>query len=162
MVVRAVEAALVAGLGPVIAVTGMDAPKIEKIVKMAGAEPVHNPDYENGMGVSIAAGIAALADAVDGAVICLGDMPEINPETIKALVRGFDPDAGHGICVPVMDGRRGNPVLFGAGFFPALQKLEGDRGGKAIIAANPGSVLEVAVEDDGIFIDHDEKPKTPT
>ena len=44
MVVRAVETALAAGLGPVIAVTGRDAPEIGKIVKVAGAETVHNPD----------------------------------------------------------------------------------------------------------------------
>ncbi len=155
MVARVVETALAAGLDPVFGVTGHQASEVGKIIKKAGGETVHNPDHEKGMGASIAAGIAALASGVDGAVICLGDMAEVRRQTIQALVRGFATDGGQGISVPVMDGRRGNPVLFGAAFFPALKELHDDKGGKGLIAAHAGSVKEVTVEDPGIFIDRD-------
>ena len=62
---------------------------------------------------------------------------------------------GRSICLPVQEGRRGNPVLFSRVHFPALSALTGDRGGKAVIRANPGAVKEVAVADPGIHLDFD-------
>lgn len=155
MVARAVEAVLGAGLGPVVVVTGFEAERIEGAVTGLAVTTVHNPDHAAGMGSSLGRGIAALTDDVAGVVIALGDMPHIRPETIRCLVRAFNPVAGPGICIPVFDGRRGNPVLFAHRFFPALMVLEGDRGGKGVIAANPDDVAEVAVEDGGVHVDYD-------
>ncbi len=155
MVVRAAQAVLDAGLGPVVVVTGFEAERIEDAVAGIGVTIVHNPDHSVGMGSSLSRGIAALTEDVAGVVIALGDMPDVRPETIRRLARAFDPVAGPGIRIPVFDGRRGNPVLFARRFFPALMAIGGDRGGKGVIAANPGDVAEVAVEDLGVLVDYD-------
>ena len=39
---------------------------------------VRNPDFAAGLASSVKAGIAAVPDNADGAVICLGDMPLID------------------------------------------------------------------------------------
>ncbi|MBI3113561.1 MAG: NTP transferase domain-containing protein, partial [Rhodospirillales bacterium] len=106
-----------------------------------------------GMGGSIGRGVAALPPAA-AAVILLGDMPEIVPATIRALIGAFAA-AGKDICVPVAEERRGNPVLFGRAHFEALGSIHGDRGGKGIVAANPSRVVEVAVTDPGVLADYD-------
>ncbi|MFQ5764400.1 MAG: NTP transferase domain-containing protein, partial [Rhodospirillales bacterium] len=136
-------------------VTGHDAPRIDALVRDTAATTARNPKYTHGIGTSIARGINALPPDVHGTLICLGDMPHVGAETIRRLIEAFDPDGDHEICVPATGGRHGNPVLFGRRFFPALRILDGDHGGKSLVAENAATVLEVEVEDEGIFVDDD-------
>jgi molybdenum cofactor cytidylyltransferase len=55
--------------------------------------------------------------------------------------------------VPVLDGRRGNPVGFGRVHLDALLALRGDRGARGLLQTCP--VTEVAVRDAGILRDVD-------
>ncbi|MBI2977422.1 MAG: nucleotidyltransferase family protein, partial [Rhodospirillales bacterium] len=145
-----------AGLDPVVVVTGFEAEKIRAALAGLDVAFVHNDDFARGMGGSIGRGVAALPPAA-AAVILLGDMPEIVPTTIRALIGAFAA-AGKDICVPVAEERRGNPVLFGRAHFEALGSIHGDRGGKGIVAANPSRVVEVAVADPGVLADYDTLP----
>lgn len=154
MVRRVTETALAAGLDPVVVVTGFEADKIRAALAGLDVAFAHNDDFARGMGGSIGRGVAALPPAA-AAVILLGDMPKIVPVTVKALIGAFDAAAGKDICVPVAEGRRGNPVLFGRAHFGALGAIHGDRGGKGIVAVNPSRVVEVAVTDPGVLADYD-------
>jgi len=159
MVRRVAETALVARLAPVIVVTGFEAEKVR--AALAGLEVafVHNDDFAAGMGGSIGVGVAALPAAAKAAVILLGDMPDVKPSTVAALIAAFDAAAGKDICVPVAGGKRGNPVLFGRGHFARLQSISGDRGGRTIVEAHAATVAEVAVADAGVLADYDTLPK---
>jgi len=99
--------------------------------------------------------IAALPADIDGAVICLGDMPRVTAALIDRLIDAFDPDAGRAICVPVYRGKRGNPVLWAARFFPEIDRLTGDVGARHLVAAHDSAVFEDACDDDGVLIDVD-------
>ena len=109
---------------------------------------------DDGMGVSLAAGIRVVAgtsDAVAVAVL-LGDMPWIEVETLVKL-KGL---AGtERIVVPVFEGKRGHPVVFGKCFWGDLMDLEGDQGGKRVIDGNLQAYLPVAVKDHGVTKDMD-------
>ncbi len=59
------------------------------------------------------------------------------------------------ISFPVYEGRRGNPVLWGRGFFEALAGLSGDIGGRRILAENPAAVNSISWIDDSIHNDID-------
>ena len=59
------------------------------------------------------------------------------------------------ISFPVFEGRRGNPVLWGRGFFKALAGLSGDIGGRRILAENPAAVNSISWTDDSIHNDID-------
>jgi molybdenum cofactor cytidylyltransferase len=59
------------------------------------------------------------------------------------------------ISFPVHEGRRGNPVLWGRGFFEALGKLDGDRGGRQVLNDNPAAVNSISWYDDSIHRDID-------
>ena len=122
------------------------------------------PDALRGMGASLANGIARVtmfesqqAHAFDGVLVMLADMPFIQTHTIHRLIEGFANDK---IIVPSYleqhkEKKWGNPVLFSRKWFSALQSLNGDRGAKALIKANPCARVEVVVDDLGILRDID-------
>ena len=74
------------------------------------------------------AGIAAVPADADGAIVCLGDMPQVDATLIDRLLAAFDPEKGALVVVPTMDGKRGNPVVWSRRFFPELAELGGDVG----------------------------------
>ncbi len=155
MVAHAVEAALRSRADPVVVVTGHDGEAVRAALAGLDVRFVDNPDYAAGMSTSLRAGLAALPEDIDGAVICLGDMPRVSAALIDRLIESFDADAGRAICVPCHRGRRGNPVLWAARFFPEMARLSGDRGARRLLVAHDASVHEVAWEDDGVLIDVD-------
>jgi molybdenum cofactor cytidylyltransferase len=155
MVRHVAEAALASRARPVVAVTGHEAERVAQALDGLDCRLVHNGDYASGLGSSLGAGLRALPPEIDGAVICLGDMPGIAGRYIDALIEAFSPDAGRHVCVPVHGGRRGNPVLVGAALFGELMDLAGDRGARDIVATRPELVAEVPIDSAAVLEDVD-------
>ncbi|HSM04121.1 MAG TPA: molybdopterin-binding/glycosyltransferase family 2 protein, partial [Longimicrobiales bacterium] len=107
MVRRVAETVRSAALEPVIVVLGHEAEAVRAALEGLPVEFVVNPAYAAGMGTSVARGIEAVADRVDGAMVVLGDMPWIDVRHMDALVEAFAPEDGRGICAPVVDRKRG-------------------------------------------------------
>jgi molybdenum cofactor cytidylyltransferase len=149
------EQALASKAQSVIVVTGHQAEQVEKALQGLKVKFVRNPNFAEGLASSVKAGVAAVADAADGAVICLGDMPLISGRLIDQLIESFAPDRGHLIVVPVSDNKRGNPVLWSRRFFNELMTLDGDIGARHLIARHSEAVAEVPVEGFGAFLDID-------
>jgi molybdenum cofactor cytidylyltransferase len=149
------EQALASKAKGVIVVTGHQAELVEKALLGLDVKFVRNPDFALGLASSVKAGVAAVADNADGAVICLGDMPMISAPLIDRLIEVFAPDRGNLIAVPVSDSRRGNPVLWSRRFFNELMTLDGDIGARHLIAKHSEAVAEVPVEGFGAFLDID-------
>lgn len=105
-----------------------------------------------GMGHSLACGVAAARPA-KGWLIALGDMPRVNPDSIRAVAQALE--AGAGIAIPLYAGQRGHPVGFAARFGTALLELRGDSGARAVVQTNPHEVRLVPVADTGILADVD-------
>ena len=152
---RVAEAVAEAGLAKIVVVTGHEREKVEAALAGLPLRTVVNRKFRDGLSTSLKAGIAALGPGIDGALVCLGDMPGITADLLRRLVAAFAPAEGRDIVVPVRDGRRGNPVLLGKRHFRAVKALTGDVGARDLIQAHPGAVVEVAVGDDGAFVDLD-------
>jgi molybdenum cofactor cytidylyltransferase len=105
-----------------------------------------------GMGATLAEGVGACADW-DGLLVVLGDMAWVRPDTLALIFSALTTSA---IVQPVYGGRPGHPVAFGSDFFPELQALTGDRGGRDILKRHPHAVVRLAVDDAGIHRDLDE------
>ncbi len=155
MVARVVDAALGSHARPVIVVTGNEAERLKGALAGRDVTFVHNPDFTEGLSSSVRRGIAAVPQDCDGALICLGDMPRVAPADLNRLIAAFNPLEGRAICVPVRDGKRGNPVLWARRFFGEMQELAGDVGAKHLIGAHGESAAEVAMDSDGVLIDID-------
>jgi molybdenum cofactor cytidylyltransferase len=151
----ATEQALASKASEVIVVTGHQTELVEQALQGLKVRFVKNPDFAGGIASSVKAGIAAVSEASDGAVVCLGDMPLIDAGLIDRLIDGFAPDRGNLIVVPVSDGRRGNPVLWSRRFFKELMTLDGDVGARHLIARHTEAVAEVPVDGEGAFLDID-------
>ena len=152
---HAVSAALASGAHPIIVVTGFDADRVAQALCGLEVSIIHNPAHAEGLSTSLRAGLLALPEGTDGALICLGDMPAIESGDLKTLIAAFAAKGGAGICVPVRHGRRGNPVLWGAASFSEMMALRGDVGAKQLIAGHEACVTEVEMVSDGIFADVD-------
>ena len=96
---------------------------------------MHNPNFADGLSTSVKTGLAAVPAEADGAIVCLGDMPQVRAPLIDKLIAAFDPERGALVVMPTIDGKRGNPVVWSRRFFPELMALEGDVGARNMIAA---------------------------
>ena len=113
--------------------------------------------YENaekGMGATLAHAMQWVLEkgAWDGCLVCLADMPFINPETYRKVRDALRPD---NIIVPFFAGRAGNPVGFGAHYFQSLTSLTGDQGGRAVVRQHPDAVVKLEVDDPAVLQDID-------
>ncbi len=155
IIAHVVDAAVQAGLSPVIVVTGHQGGEIRAALAGRPVEFVDNPAFAEGIASSVRAGVRAVQGRADAALICLGDMPRLRTDTLRRLADAHDPVEGRTICAPVSGSRRGNPVLWDARHFPELMKLKGDTGARHLLAEHEDAVFEVAVEDNGVLADVD-------
>ena len=121
----AAEQALASRASPVIVVTGHERERVESALKGLPVRIVHNPHYADGLGTSLKAAIGAVPQEADGAIVCLGDMPQVSAALIDKLIAAFDPERGALVVVPSIDGRRGNPVVWSRRFFHDLMQIRG-------------------------------------
>ena len=157
LVRAAARTLLQAGLAPVVAVVGHEADRVVDALDGLEVRTVRNDEFESGQASSVRAGVDAVAAAeppVDAAVVALGDMPFVDPATVRSLVDAYAAGVG-GALAPAHEGRRGNPVLFDRRFFEPLTDVDGDVGGRAVLLQSDDSAL-VAVDDPGVRRDVDE------
>ena len=149
------ENLLAAGLAPLVVVLGAAEAGVREALSGLEVRFVRNPDHGRGMASSIVAGVGSLDPEVDTLVLALGDMPGVRPATVSNLLRAFR-DSRCNIAVPVYQGVRGHPVVFGLGAYRAeLLGLRGDSGARSILGAHAQDVLSVPVTDPGVRIDVD-------
>jgi len=151
----AVEQALASRARPVVVVTGHQREQVEAALRGLAVKLAHNPDFAKGLSTSLKAGIAALPAQSDGAIVCLGDMPQVDAALIDRLVAAFDPEKGALVVVPTIAGKRGNPVVWSRRFFADLARLDGDVGARHLIGSYPEAVVEVPVTGRGALVDVD-------
>jgi molybdenum cofactor cytidylyltransferase len=152
---RTVEAALASHARPVVVVTGHQAQEVEQALAGLDVQIVHNRDFAAGMAGSLKAGITALPAGIDGAIIALGDMPEVRPQDLDRMIAAFEPKEWRSIIVPTHNGRRGNPVLWDAALFEEMQSISGDVGARQVIEAHPESVVEIDLDTPAVHYDLD-------
>jgi molybdenum cofactor cytidylyltransferase len=151
----AAEQALASRAKPVIVVTGHEHEKVEKALGDLPVRFVHNRDYAEGLGTSLRTGIAAVPPQADGAIICLGDMPQVDSGLINKLLAAFDPERGALVVVPSIDGKRGNPVVWSRRFFNELMSITGDVGARHLIGQYAEAVVEVPLKGEAALTDVD-------
>ena len=125
---RVVRAALASRARPVVVVVGHARRAVEEAIAGLPATIVFNPEYASGIASSLGVGLAALPGDVDGSLVLLGDMPNIEAGLIDALIDAFLARPHARAAVPLQDGRRGNPVLLGRHLFEEAKRLDRRRG----------------------------------
>ena len=147
VIAHVVDAVASAGLPSPVVVVGHMAAEVRSALGDRQATYVDAVDFADGMSRSLAAGLAAVPADWRAVLVVLGDMPRV-----AALAAVATNDV---IAVPVCAGQRGNPLLWGRTHLPRLAALDGDVGGKALLAELGGYVVEIAVDDEGVLADVD-------
>ena len=150
--------ALHAVLAHCIAVVSDEQGPLARLLAAAGLRVIANPHAPDGMGTSIACGVAASPDA-GGWVIALADMPAIPVCVIQSVADGLT--RGADIIAPVYRRQRGHPVGFAPAHAPALRALHDDRGARDIIAAHRDTLELIDTQDSGVVLDIDTPASLP-
>ncbi len=117
-----------------------------------GLRTVPCAEARDGMGHSLAAGVAASPDA-GGWLVALGDMPFIQPQTLRQVADALS--AGASLAAPWLNGQRGHPVGFAAGWREGLLALAGDAGARDILGRHREAMLRIDTTDPGVLRDVD-------
>ncbi|MCG6967259.1 MAG: nucleotidyltransferase family protein [Chromatiaceae bacterium] len=151
--------ALIAALPDVVAVIRPGDQALHGGLDGLGLRVIENPRAAEGIGTSIAAGVAAAPQA-SGWLIALADMPFIRPATVAALADALR--GGASIVAPQHAGRRGHPVGFAARWREDLCTLDGDRGARGLITAYAAALTLLPTDDPGVLRDVDRMEDLPT
>ncbi len=145
--------ALDAGLDPVVVVLGHQADAVEQSLAGLPVQLVFNADFAAGQSTSLRKGLQALAANAGAAVFLLADQPFVSADVLCSLVsahrQSFAP-----ACVPVFEGKRGNPVLFDRTLFRELVELQGDTGGRELLDRHRSAIVAVSAGR-GVLLDID-------
>lgn len=128
LVDRAVRVAREGGCDPVLVVLGA------WVGEVAEAEIVINDDWATGMGSSLRAGLAALAEreAVEAVLVTLVDLPGLTGEAIALLTSSAGADV---LVAAQFEGTRANPVVIGRDHWAGVSAVAvGDQGARAYLA----------------------------
>lgn len=145
LVRRAAERALASGAAGVYVVTGHQGERVRAALAGLPVTFVDNPAFAEGLSTSLKAGIGALPATAAGALVVLGDMPEVSAADLDRLIDTFRKAGGGVVARASHAGRRGNPVLLPRSLFDAVAHLEGDTGARHLVEAGDVEVIDVEI-----------------
>ena len=142
---RAARLARAAGLAPLHVVVGYRAGVVRAALGDLGAAAtvVTNPDWNRGMGGSLARGIASLPAAVAAALVLVTDQPYLSAALLGAILERYR-GAAELVACRYAGGALGVPALFADRFFPELAALSGDRGARALFVRHAAALATVS------------------
>ncbi|OEJ41690.1 4-diphosphocytidyl-2C-methyl-D-erythritol synthase [Streptomyces agglomeratus] len=147
LVEHAVRVLREGGCGPVHVVLGAAADQVREHADLSGCVLVDNPEWDEGMGSSLRAGLASLAGTGAGAaLVSLVDQPGIGAAAVGRVVAAYRSPSS--LVAAAYDGKRGHPVLFGAGrWADIVRTATGDGGARAYLKQHEGAVTLVECGD---------------
>jgi molybdenum cofactor cytidylyltransferase len=142
LVRHAVDAARQAGIADIVLVVGHEA---DDVAQAAGPDVavVRNLRHTEGQSTSLIAGIDALGDHVDAAIVLLADQPLITAEMVRALVEAASARPEPILRLRFVDAP--GPALLRREMWKDLRALEGDAGARALIERRPDAVFDVNI-----------------
>jgi molybdenum cofactor cytidylyltransferase len=141
----------------VMVVVGHDAGTIRASLARSGlrARFVDNPEYESGQFSSFLKGLDA-ADRYDvsAVLLTLVDVPLVTAATVRAVVEHYLVTNAP-IVRPTRGREHGHPVLIDRTLFDEFRRADPAGGAKPIVRAHASVSGDLAIEDDGAYLDID-------
>ncbi|MFJ4465972.1 NTP transferase domain-containing protein [Streptomyces sp. NPDC089424] len=147
LVEHAVAVLRTAGCTRVHVVLGARADAVRERADLSGCVLVDNPEWEQGMGSSLRAGLDSLTGTgARAALVSLVDQPGIGPEAVARVLNGYTDEWA--LVSAAYDGVRGHPVLFGAAHWAGVAATAtGDRGARAYLKEHAAGIRLVECGD---------------
>ncbi|MEU7060935.1 nucleotidyltransferase family protein [Streptomyces sp. NPDC046197] len=147
LVEHAVGVLRAAGLRRVHVVLGAQAEAVRQRADLSGCLLVDNPQWEQGMGTSLRAGLGSLTGTgVRAALVSLVDQPGIGPEAVSRVLAAYRNETS--LASAAYEGVRGHPVLFGSAHWAGIAATAtGDRGARAYLKSHEEEITLVECAD---------------
>ncbi|MFF7647593.1 NTP transferase domain-containing protein [Streptomyces canus] len=147
LVEHAVGVLCAAGCTRVHVVLGAAAGAVRERAELGGCVLVENPEWADGMGSSLRAGLDSLAGTqARAALVSLVDQPGIGAVAVRRVLAAYEDE--NSLASATYDGVRGHPVLLGAAHWAGIAATAtGDRGARAYLKEHHGAITLVECGD---------------
>lgn len=156
LIENTLDSVLENGADSAVVVTGYRAEEVEPLLQRRYGNRVlctRNEAYAaTDMLESIRAGCRAMP-ACDAFFLLPGDMPVIRASTFRALLERRDGQKR--IIFPTLSGYRKHPPLIDSSFIPDILDFAGDCGLRGLWRLHEQQIIEVPVDDTGVWVDLD-------
>jgi molybdenum cofactor cytidylyltransferase len=161
LVRRQAELLLEQDFACVVVVTGSVRHEVEQALQGLDLLFVHNENWEEGMGGSLARGIAAMPERVRGALLLLCDQWRISAADLLSLAQAWRKSPEKAVTAEWRAQRSawpaevpsGPPVIFPRALFARLAKLQGDRGAQSVLKHYAGGTTQILMPNAAFDID---------
>lgn len=157
LVRRQAELLLDQGFACVVVVTGAERAGVEEALAGVAAQAVYNANWQDGMGSSLACGIAAMPERVRGALVLLCDQWRVTAEDLRTLLVAWESEPARAVCTEWKNASGhtvvGAPAIFPRALFAKLVKLQGDRGAQPILKYYASGTTQVGMPNAASDID---------
>ncbi|HQQ83696.1 MAG TPA: nucleotidyltransferase family protein [Cyclobacteriaceae bacterium] len=160
LLVHSVQIALDCGASSVVVVLGAQAEVHQRTIAGLSAEVVVHPDWKNGMGSSLKAGLTYLLrhDKLEAVMVMVCDQPKLTAQHLRELITTYR-KTKKSIIASHYGGTDGVPALFDQSLFPELLLLPDEQGARKVIAARAENVVSVSFPEGAIDLDTPEDYK---
>lgn len=143
LVRRAARLGLATAPAEAVVVCGAQADAVWREVADLPLRRADCADWDRGLGQSLATGLAALSQDIDGALVLLCDQPALDAGHLLALRAAWRSDPGRA-AASAYEGVLGVPALLPRAWFARLAEGGHDRGARELLRAHAGEVHAVA------------------
>ena len=147
LVEHAVGVLRAAGCTRVHVVLGAAAAVVRERAELGDCVLVENPEWADGMGSSLRAGLDSLAGTkARAALVSLVDQPGIGAAAVRRVLAAYEGETS--LVSAAYDGVRGHPVLLGAAHWSGITATAtGDRGARAYLKEHEDAITLVECAD---------------
>ncbi|MDJ0862235.1 MAG: nucleotidyltransferase family protein [Gammaproteobacteria bacterium] len=159
MITRMARTLLASRLSEIVVVLGHEAERIRAFLGDLPLTTIVNTHYRDGQMTSVHVGLAQLTRPCDGVMVCLGDLPLLQPADIDSLIEAFESRRYGSVLVPTFGGQRGNPIVLANAHREAILAGNRNLGCKRFIEKNPELVETFEMDNDHTVFDLDTPAK---
>jgi molybdenum cofactor cytidylyltransferase len=143
------------GLDDIVVVTGGAQQDVEHAVQDLPVRLVFNPRHgEDNMALSLQSGLAAMPGEIQGAMVALGDQPQIEERVVRAVLNSYS-ENHPALVVPSYRMRRGHPWIIDRTLWPAVMSLQPPKTLRDLLQEYASLIYYLAVDSQSILLDLD-------
>ena len=146
-----------ANISEFIVVTGAYRVEVEKICAAFGALSAYNAEYANlEMLASLQVGLQTALEKTptEAALICLGDQPQVQERSVRAVINRFIQTQAN-LIVPSYQMRRGHPWLVASSLWEEILAMQASESPREFLDRHTSEIEYVNVNNGSILADLD-------
>jgi CTP:molybdopterin cytidylyltransferase MocA len=153
---RAIHTLKVAGVSPIVVITGKSADRLKEYLTQFDVICLYNSNYEHtDMFDSAGMGLEYIKDQAERIFFLPADVPLFSEQSLAAMIEQME-ISGCDILLPQRCGRQGHPILLKSSAVPALLSYDGGNGLKGAIQVYDGEKETMELPDIGMTMDADQ------